>query len=214
MEVRSAAEVAPRLDDLDVRLVPSAEAAPVVEQFHYLRSARRGSAIVAARHEGRIAALCSLSSLDLPHIAERLPLDDPAEAAVVSRVFAFDWAPRNVISYLLARAEAIWTADAPSLRMLVTYLNPNMGFTGASYRAANWVPLGTEAGTRYAYLDGRYITDRHVAGLAPAAARGASHFRLCRCGHSCFSAASSTRASAACTRAAFISPSSARRHLP
>ncbi len=51
--------------------------------------------------------------------------------------------------------------------MLVTYINPNLAFSGASFRAANWVPLGRETGTRYAYWDRRYITDRRVEMLAP-----------------------------------------------
>jgi hypothetical protein len=50
--------------------------------------------------------------------------------------------------------------------LLITYLNPNLGFTGASYKASNWHVIGIELGNRYAYLDGRYITDRRLAALA------------------------------------------------
>jgi len=46
---------------------------------------------------------------------------------------------------------------------LVTYVNPNMMFTGGSYRASGWRPIGEEPGTRYRYLDARYITDRELA---------------------------------------------------
>jgi hypothetical protein len=158
----------PRLNDIEVRTVDATDAAPILEHFHYLRSFRHDSVTVGAIHRGRIAALCSLSPLDLPAVAARLPIDLPTEAAVVSRVFAFDWAPRNVISYMLARAaQASRAVLHDDVRLLVTYLNPNMGFSGASYRAANWLPLGIETGTRYAYLNGCYITDRQLLRLPP-----------------------------------------------
>ena len=45
---------------------------------------------------------------------------------------------------------------------MLTYVNPNMGFTGSSYRASGWCLLGTEPGTSYRYLDHRYVTDRRL----------------------------------------------------
>jgi hypothetical protein len=156
----------PTIDQLDVKVIDRDFAAPVFEHFHYLRSFRPDSVSVAALHAERVVALCSISPFDLTTIGERLPVRTAAEAAVVSRVFAFDWAPRNVISYLLARTQHS-PAVGGDVRVLVTYLNPNLGFTGASYRAANWLRVGLEAGTRYAYLNGNYITDRRLATLPP-----------------------------------------------
>lgn len=155
----------PSLDELEVRRLDNEDAKPILAHFHYLRSFRADSITLGAMHRGRTAAVCSISPLDLADIAAKLPIP-PQEVAVVSRVFAFDWAPRNVVSFLLARAESMARRDGT--RILLTYLNPNMGFSGVSYRAANWVPLGHEVGTRYAYLDGRYITDRALAAV-PAA---------------------------------------------
>jgi hypothetical protein len=37
-----------------------------------------------------------------------------------------------------------------------------MGFTGSSYRASGWEQIGIEPGTKYRYIDGRYITDREL----------------------------------------------------
>jgi hypothetical protein len=153
------------LREIEVREVEAGEVEPILEHLHYLRSPRRDAVNFAAMHAGRIAALCSFSPLDLPAVMQALPLSNGAEAAVVSRVFAFDWAPRNVISYMLARAEQSPLVVGGHIRMLLTYVNPNMGFSGASYRAANWLPFGVEIGTRYAYLDGRYVTDRELQRL-------------------------------------------------
>jgi hypothetical protein len=46
--------------------------------------------------------------------------------------------------------------------MLLTYINPNLAFTGSSLKASNWVFFGYEKGTRYAYLNKEYITDREL----------------------------------------------------
>ncbi len=163
----------PSLSELDVRLIAPDDAEPIASHLHYLRSFRRDGVYVAAIAGSRIVALCEISPFDLPHIAARLPMVTREDVAVVSRVFAFDWAPRNTISFMLARAERFTHA-----RMLLTYLNPNMGFTGASYRAANWALAGFETGTRYAYLDARYITDRQLDVLPPEERREVEFSRM------------------------------------
>jgi hypothetical protein len=168
----------PSLDQLEVGMVSLAAISQIVEHFHYLGSLRSDSLNVAAMHKGRIAALCSFSPLDLTNVAAMLPVNDMAEAKVVSRVFAFDWAPENIISYMLARAERLGALRADCVRMMLTYMNPNMGFTGASFRAANWLPFGTETGTRYAYLDRRYVTDRMVTRLSATDRRRVEYSRM------------------------------------
>jgi hypothetical protein len=82
-------------------------------------------------------------------------------ARVVSRVFVFEGAPRNSISYLLSRVAR--EERHLGVTDLLTYVNPNMMFSGSSYRASGWRQLGSEPGTTYRYLDGRYITDRELA---------------------------------------------------
>jgi hypothetical protein len=62
---------------------------------------------------------------------------------------------------------------------LLTYLNPNLGFTGVSYGASNWTHF-VEVPARYAYLAGNYVTYRNLTSL-PAARRrdlGYSQYQL------------------------------------
>jgi hypothetical protein len=93
---------------------------------------------------------------------ERIASLAAADVAVLARVYAFDWAPANTLSFLMSQLMRSLRRRSDPPRMILTYLNPNVGFTGASYRAANWVLWGHEADTRYAYLDGRYVTDREL----------------------------------------------------
>jgi hypothetical protein len=144
--------------------VDAAKARDVMERFHYLRSPRRDGRAYGLRTEaGHLVAMCVSSPLDVLRLGDLLVAQGrPAERArSISRVFAFECAPQNSISYLLSRA-------AKAERVLgatdfVTYVNPNLGFTGTSYRASGWTLLGDEPGTTYRYLDERYITDRELA---------------------------------------------------
>jgi len=82
---------------------------------------------------------------------------------MLSRVFAFDWAPQNTITFVVRRALVVARDQFPAARMVLTYVNPNLGFSAASYRAGNWTAFAREHGTRYSYVDGEYVTDRWLA---------------------------------------------------
>ena len=150
-----------------MRVADATEVAPFLSHFHYLRSVRQDSIFVGAFYKGQLAAVCSVSPLDLPSVIEQLPIANSAQGAVISRVFAFDWAPRTSSPTCWHAPSAPILPVREDVRILLTYLNPNMGFTGASYRAANWMIVGHETGTRYAYLNERYITDRQANALTP-----------------------------------------------
>jgi hypothetical protein len=164
---RPPAHGAPGLEDLLLRRIDEATARIVLERFHYLRSFRRGSdhfgGVYLDDGSERLAALLTVSPLDIHTMAEHLPSGvGPADVRVLARVFAFDWSPRNALSFLMSRLVNSLRQRPNPPRLLLTYVNPNVGFTGASYRAANWVIWGREHETRYAYLDGSYITDREL----------------------------------------------------
>jgi hypothetical protein len=157
-------DVGPSPRSLHFHEVNAAKARDVMERFHYLRSPRwDGRAYGLSTAAGYLVAMCVSSPLDVPHLDDLLAAQgQPAKLArSISRVFAFEGAPHNSISYLLSRA-------AKAERLLgatdfVTYVNPNLGFTGTSYRASGWTLLGDEPGTAYRYFDERYITDRELA---------------------------------------------------
>jgi len=145
--------------------IPRSKARIIHERFHYLSSYRINSLHFGldTLDENRLVTLVTLSPFDLEHIAKKLPPEINApEVLVVSRVFSFDWAPKNASSYIMSRIFKWIKQIKPTIKLLITYINPNIGFTGASYKASNWILLGREWGTRYVYLDGKYITDREL----------------------------------------------------
>jgi hypothetical protein len=158
----SDAGTSPRL--LHFHKVHPERAHEVMEKFHYLRSPRTdGRPYGLSTDDGRLVALCVTSPLDVEGLHDLLSSRGrPTRLArVVSRVFAFEGAPSNSISYMLSRAGR--EERRFGVTDLLTYVNPNMGFTGSSYRASGWDLLGSEPGTKYRYVDSRYITDRELA---------------------------------------------------
>ena len=150
--------------ELDVHVLVSVTARDVMQRFHYLRSPRvDGRAYGLSTGTNRLVALCVSSPVDVARLHDLLASDGRAhgQGRVISRVFAFEGAPSNSISYMLSRVareeRRLGETD------LVTYVNPNMGFHGSSYRASGWQLLGIESGTKYRYIDGRYVTDRALA---------------------------------------------------
>lgn len=149
--------------------VAAGTAASIHACLHYLGSPRGEGihlGLLPLAEEGQFAQLLSLGTLsqfDLPHVASCLPFGiRPEQVLVLSRLFASPWAPRNTISHTLGRVRSWLREKRPDVRMLLTYLDPNAGFHGSVYRAANWSLFGIERKKRYLYLDGEYVTDRRM----------------------------------------------------
>src|SRR5207253_110020 len=86
--------------------IDPATAHDVMERFHYLRSPRTDGRAYGLRTDaGALAALCVSSPLDVSHIKTLLAAAGRASQSCrsISRVFAFEHAPTNCISYLLSR---------------------------------------------------------------------------------------------------------------
>jgi hypothetical protein len=150
-------------------LVDSDLAQAVHTAFHYLGSPRYEGihlglyAELPGYRRPRIMSLVSLSQFDLWHIREALPYAiHPEEVLVLSRLFAFDTAPPNTVSFTLGRVFAWLQTHMPPIKALISYLNPNLGFHGTVYKATNWRMLGEEAKSRYLYIGGNYVTDRYA----------------------------------------------------
>jgi len=109
-------------------------------------------------------ALASLSEMDIDALNKYFPsLEAKKKALVVSRVFAFDWAPRNSISFLLGKVAAWLRTCRPKCNDCLR-IQSQPRFNGASYLAANWLPF-TEMPVRYFYLKNNYITYRSLLSL-------------------------------------------------
>jgi hypothetical protein len=154
----------------DLRFVadyPSARADPIFTHLHYLRSPRAGALNYALVDPvfGRPVSVCSVSPLQWRRVGRQLAGQFGTSMDAVrdvSRVYSFDTAPPNVISYLLARVRDDVRRRFPHVQLLSTAVDPNLGFTGASYLAANWKRWMTIKARPYMYHRDRYISPRQL----------------------------------------------------
>ncbi|TDU86629.1 hypothetical protein EV138_0143 [Kribbella voronezhensis] len=155
------------LQDLRFVEYESGRAAEVFSRLHYLRSARPGSRNFALVDpvDGLPVSLCSVSPLEWMRVGRQLnsQFGVPRERAWdISRVYSFDVAPKNAISYLLARVRTVFRIEMRDVDLLTTAVDPNLGFTGASYRSANWQHWMSIQARPYLYVDRRYASPRQL----------------------------------------------------
>jgi hypothetical protein len=142
-------------------------AGKVFSSLHYLRSARPGSQnfVLQDPSGGRPVTLCSMSPFEWKRVGSQIysQFGIPKEATRdISRVYSCNVAPPNAISFLLARVRDSLGCGSSNIELLVTVVDPNMGFTGSSYRAANWQRWLTIEPRPYLYCDRRYISPRQL----------------------------------------------------
>jgi hypothetical protein len=155
------------LRDLEFRACPDDVATKIFTHLHYLRSGRPDSLNLAlfdpVSHQP--LSLCSVSPMQWKPVARQIARQfgvAPAAVWDVSRVYSFDLAPPNAISYLLSRARNEIRKVAPEVQLLMTAVDPNLGFHGSSYGAANWHCWMTIGPRPYLYFDGRYVSPRQL----------------------------------------------------
>jgi hypothetical protein len=156
-----------QLPDLDFEEIDSSRAIPVITSLHYLRGSRPNSLYFALVDPvGRLpVSLCSISPLQWNCVGNRIRTQhgiSQEKVWDVSRVYSIDGAPPNAISFLLSKVRIYVRRNMPSIELLVTAVDPNLGFTGCSYRAANWQQWMTVRARPYLYEDRSYITPRQL----------------------------------------------------
>jgi hypothetical protein len=172
----------------ELRFTESADAVTagkIFDHLHYLRNVRPGCeffALVDPEHNLPVT-ICAVAPLEWKRVASWVGAQfnvAPGRVRDVARVFSCSTAPANAVSYLLARVRAsLARRDAADL--LTTAVDPNLGFTGASYRAANWQRWISIQPRPYLYLDRRYVSPRQLreqfgtANLAELTARNPAH---------------------------------------
>jgi hypothetical protein len=155
------------LRELDFEVIDPSRALPLLTALHYLRSARQDSLYFALVDpiDRLPVSLCSVSRLEWKCVSNQLDAQfaiRPGGAWDVSRVYSVDTAPANAISLLLSKVRVFFRRNFPTANLLVTVVDPNLGFTGSSYRASNWQQWMTVKARPYLYEYGRHITPRQL----------------------------------------------------
>ncbi|WP_133791172.1 hypothetical protein [Kribbella sp. VKM Ac-2571] len=155
------------LSDLRFVGLASHQANQIFGRLHYLRSARHGSinfALIDPLNHLPVT-LCSVSPLDWARVGRRLQTQFGVPfgtAWEVSRVYSHRGAPKFAISQLLSKVRQVLAQEIPDAEVLTTAVDPNLGFQGTSYRAANWQQWMSIEARPYLYVDREYASPRQL----------------------------------------------------
>jgi hypothetical protein len=142
--------------------VSSEDAHEIQEHHHYLGTCRSGYHL-GLFHAERPFALVTLSYCDVSALQEHLPAGlEKNDVLILSRIVVSRAAPANTASFLIGRMFAWLRQHRPDVKLLLTYLDPNLGFSGSLYSATNWFQFATEYKSPYLYLDARFTTHRSL----------------------------------------------------
>ncbi len=155
------------LQDLVFGPVEAAAAEAIFSSLHYLKSGRPDSLNFALVDpaDGLPVTVCSVSPLEWKRIGNQLqsrfgiPLGRTWD---ISRVYSRNAAPPNAISFLLSRVRSTLRRGDQDIDLLITAVDPNLGFAGSSYRAANWQQWFRVQPRPYLYHERRYATPRQL----------------------------------------------------
>ena len=155
------------LRELDFEVIDPSRALPLLTSLHYLRSARQDSLYFALLDptDRLPVSLCSVSPLEWKRVSNQLQEQFAVRqdsAWDVSRVYSIDSAPANAISLLLSKVRLYFRRNLSSANLLVTVVDPNLGFTGSSYRASNWQQWMTVKARPYLYEYDQHVTPRQL----------------------------------------------------
>jgi hypothetical protein len=144
--------------------LPDIEAMNIHARYHYLLTPRRGKFHLGLFSEdGRMLGLASFSENDLSHLNSILPPGiEQQDTLVLSRFVTFDHTPFNTPTRFLAQTSRWIRRNFPGVRLVLSYLDPNLGFEGTIYKAYNAVLVAEESKKRYLYFNGRYVSDRSM----------------------------------------------------
>lgn len=147
--------------------IPPEQAEAIFSRLHYLRSGRQNSVNFALVHPGDLlpTTLCSVSPLEWRRLGSQIDKHfsiGPDKIWDISRVYSRNGAPPNAISYLLSKVRMALRRSGRDIELLSTAVDPNLGFLGSSYRAANWRQWLTVQARPYLYHERRYISPRQL----------------------------------------------------
>lgn|GEM_PF-4294551 len=147
------------------------------DALHYLHTARRDEIIsFGAFSEGEELpfAWVSYSPVDRPYKNELLTKMglQPTACLELTRAWSNDMSPKNTMSmlyrYAHAQLQEIWRKrHRTELRAILTSVNPNLGFTGGTFRAVGFGIVAQKPTFYYYLVDGRakrhFIPRRELA---------------------------------------------------
>ncbi len=96
----------------------------------------------------------------IPSVCRGVRADEGYELV---RLFAFNWAPRNIESFMISQSIKYLQKNYPHIKVLVSFADPAQGHLGIIYQATNWLYTGKGDGEFFFKHKGRIIHPRTLS---------------------------------------------------
>jgi hypothetical protein len=147
----------------EARLINHETAARIVETYHYAHRVPSITFAVGLFIDGILCGTCTYSTMFTNISSSVCGPDYQSNLLELSRLFIFDWAGRNIESWLIAQSFRLLEIHRPDIKILMSYADSGQNHTGYIYQATNWLYTGMSDGTTEFKLNGEVVSARNRA---------------------------------------------------
>jgi len=151
-------------DDITMREVNLKLAKKLLTKYHYSHTWPNTSIVLGFYFRSKLLGLISYgvgaNNNLISSICKGVRADEGFELV---RLFAFDWAPKNIESFMIARSIEYIQENYPKIKILVSFADPKQGHIGTIYQAANWLYTGKSKDDYFFRVKGKLMHPRTVS---------------------------------------------------
>ena len=151
-------------DDIIIREINLKLAKKLVTKYHYSHTWPNTSIVLGFYFRSKLLGIVcygvGANKNLIPSVCKGVKPDEGFELV---RLFAFDWAPKNIESYMIAQSFKHIQQNYPKIKVLVSFADPKQGHLGIIYQATNWLYTGKSKDEFFFKFSGKLVHPRTVS---------------------------------------------------
>jgi len=154
-------------EEVEVKEISLKLARQIIVKNHYSHAWPHNNIIALGYYAGNklLGVLCyglGAAKNLIPSVCEGVSKDEGLE---LTRLFSFDWGPKNIESYMISQSFKYLQANFPKIKVLVSFADPSEGHQGTIYQATNWIYTGKSKGANFYKVNDRVTHPRTFSDL-------------------------------------------------
>jgi len=118
--------------------IPFRLAKKIIVKYHYSKAFPAAELCLGFYVKEKLNAVVVYGKSATARMADSLP----GEYLELVRLFSFDWAGKNMESYCIGQSIKYIKKNLPSVKVLISFADPEQGHFGKIYQATNWLYCG------------------------------------------------------------------------
>lgn len=145
----------------ECRRVESKFSSSFLDSFHYQGAGRAGISF-GAYHGSELIAVCVFCSVTRLETAQKQNVSLSEIRELTRLCIHPSYQAKNFASWFISRCRFLLKSEFPSVRLLVSFSDPNFGHSGTIYRADNWILDGMSSPSYWYVRRSKMIHKRGV----------------------------------------------------